>query len=97
MDESTQADSLESELTDEDKQFLSALADRIHRLGMTTPAMFFLESTKPLAYVGSQMMFFFRPLISILWWNPMSYDRMSRLLERRGAVELLIRKLEERA
>ena len=97
MDEIDQADALEQELTDEEKEFLTTLADRIVKMGMLTPAMFFLESSKPLAYVGSQMMYFFRPIISLVWWNPISYDKMSRLLERRGAVELLIRRLEERA
>ena len=96
LNESEQANKLEHQLSDEESEFLDNLADKIVRYGMTAPAMFMLEGTKPMAFLGSQLLHFFRPLVSIVWFNPESYDRLSRLLERRGTVELLLRRLEAR-
>jgi hypothetical protein len=64
---------------------------------MATPAIFFLESMKPLGFVGAQAMHFFRPIVSIVLREPAAYDRLTKLLERRGAVELLLRRLEARS
>jgi len=95
--EQNQADELEATLTDEEKQFLDAIADRIARRRMTAAALFFLESMKPLGWVGSQMMYFFRPFVQALWSDPKTWDRVAKLLERRGSIELLLRRLEARA
>lgn len=92
--EERQANELEAALTDEEKQFLDDIADRIAKRRMTPAALFFLESMKPLGFVGSQVMHFFRPVISALWSNPVTYDRISAVLERRGSIELLLRRLE---
>lgn len=89
-----QADALEEELTDDERAVLDDFADAIHRVGMATPALFFFESMKPLGFVGSQALIFFRPLVQALWRDPATYDRVTRLLERRGAIELLLRRLE---
>ena len=42
-------------------------------------------------------MHFFRPLLTAFVSAPERYDRLAALLERRGAVELLVRRLEARA
>ena len=94
-DEQVQA--LESSLTDEDRVFLDRLADGIARRRLGAAALLFLESMKPLGFLGSQAMIFFRPIVQIVWSDPARYDRVTRLLERRGAIELLLRRLEARA
>ena len=88
---------LEAALSDEERHMLDELADGIARRRMLAPALFFLESVKPLAFVSSQVMHFFRPIVQTIWTNPMTYDRVARVLERRGALELLLRRLEARA
>ncbi len=95
--EDKQALELEKTLTDEEKQFLDEMADRIVRRRMTSAALFFLESMKPLGWMGSQMMYFFRPFVQALWSDPKTWDRVAKLLERRGSIELLLRRLEARA
>jgi hypothetical protein len=93
----TDADALEARLSDEDKQFLDALADGLARRRLTSAALFFLESMKPLNFVTSSMMLVLRPVITTVWSEPARWDRVQRLLEQRGAIELLLRRLEARA
>ena len=92
-----QADRLESELTEDERSLLDRLADGLARRRLGSVAILFLESSKPLGFVASQAMHFFRPIVGALVGKAESYDRLARLLERRGAVELLIRRLEARA
>jgi hypothetical protein len=88
------AAALEVALSDDERALLDELAERIARRRMIAPAIFLLESLKPLAVVSSQALQFFRPIVQAVWTNPMTYDRVARLLERRGSVELLIKRLE---
>jgi hypothetical protein len=39
-------------------------------------------------------MHFFRPVVSAIWSNPVTYDQVSAVLERRGSIELLLRRIE---
>lgn len=96
-DQDQKALALEASLSDEDRAFLDKLADGIVRRRLGAAALFFLESMKPMGFLGSQMMVFLRPLVQIVWSNPATYDRVTRLLERRGSIELLLRRLEARS
>jgi hypothetical protein len=51
---------------------------------------------RPLSFVGSQMMVFLRPMISLIWTDPIRWDQLQRVLEQRGSVEELARRLEAR-
>ena len=73
------------------------LAEGIVKRRLTPAAIFFLESVKPLGYVGSQVLLFFRPIIQTLWSNPHTYDTFASILERRGSIELLLRRIEAKA
>jgi hypothetical protein len=88
---------LEASLGDEDRSFLDQLADGIASRRLTSAALFFLESVKPLGFVGSQMLVFLRPIVAIIWTDPARWDRLTAILERRGSIELLLRRLEARA
>jgi hypothetical protein len=92
-----QADALEGVLADDDRKLLDGLAEGIARRGLATVGILFLESARPLGFVASQVMHFFRPLVAAFADEPDRYDRLTRILERRGAVELLVRRLEARA
>ena len=83
-------------MTADDAAMLDELADAIVRRHLATPALFFLESMRPLSFVGSQMMIFLRPMISLVWTTPHRWDQLQRVLEERGAVEELARRLEAR-
>jgi hypothetical protein len=96
-DEDRRTDELEASLSDEDRAFLDKMADGLARRRLTTVALFFLESMKPLGFLGSQAMIFFRPIVSIVFSSPDAYDRLTRILERRGSLELLLRRLEARS
>lgn len=89
-------DALEASLDDEDRALLDKLADGIARRRLATAALFFLESMKPLGFLGSQAMRFLQPIVQILWTSPETYERVARILERRGSIELLCRRLEAR-
>ena len=62
---------------------------------MTVPAILFLESVKPLSFVGSQALYFFEPMVRALFTVP-EYERFAALLERRDTLEALLVKIETR-
>jgi hypothetical protein len=61
---------------------------------MTVPAIFFLESVKPLSFVGSQALQFFEPMVRALFTVP-EYDRFAYLMERRENLEALLAAIEQ--
>ena len=80
-------------LTAEDGELLDKIAGAVARWGMTVPAVFLLESSKPLNFVGSQFLHFLSPIAhSIL--NARQLDRLAVMLERRETVEELIVRIE---
>lgn len=82
-----------------DEALLDSVAGRIVRMGMAVPAIFFLESAKPLNFIGSQALVFLEPFVKS-FLNIASYDRFTALMEDRSSIErLLIRveKLDEEA
>lgn len=60
---------------------------------MTVPAILFLESVKPLSFVGSQALYFFEPMVRALFSVP-EYERFATMLERRENIEVLLVKIE---
>jgi hypothetical protein len=96
MIEDAQVRALEESLADEDRKFLDDLADGIAKRRLTPAAVFFLESSKPLGWLGSQLLLFLRPIVALVWHDPLRWDRAQRILEKRGAIELLLRRLEAR-
>jgi hypothetical protein len=81
------------ELSPEDAALLDRIAGRIVRLGLATPAIFFLESVRPLSFVASQAMVFFGPLATAILPHQ-DYERLARILEDRGSVEALLVRIE---
>lgn len=60
---------------------------------MAVPAILFLESSKPLSFVGSQFLVFMEPFVKTFFTATL-YDRFAALMEDRDQYELLIRKIE---
>jgi hypothetical protein len=80
--------------TPEDETLVSKVAEKIVRRRMTVPAIFFLESSKPLAFLGGQLLIFLEPFIQTLF-NFRQYQRFAFLMEDRSNWERLIRKVED--
>ena len=80
-------------LTNDDKAFLSKLANKIVELKLITPSIFFLEMVKPLNFIGSQTMVFFGPIISAFVKTD-GYYRAAELFGQHSSVEFLICELE---
>ena len=76
-----------------DAELLDAVAHRVVRMRMSVPAVFFLESIKPMSYVGSQALVFFEPFVQTLF-TVRSYQRFAALLEDRENLERLIQRIE---
>jgi len=89
-------EALEESLTEGERELLDELADGISKRRLTPAALFFCESMKPLGFIGSQVLHFFRPMVEIIWSDPVRYKRLTMVLERRGSIELLCRRLEAR-
>jgi hypothetical protein len=81
-------------VTDKDRALITKLADFVVKRKMSTPAIMFLSVTKPLNFIGSSIMTFFKPTLGVLL-NRYEYDRLEKLLEKRCSIELLINRIEE--
>lgn len=83
-------------LTGQERRLLEKIAAAIVRRRLETPAVFVLESAKPLNYLGSQAMAFFEPVVRGLF-AANDFGRVRRILERRQSVECLLQEIENRA
>ncbi len=72
---------------------LTRLASKIVDRGMTIPAVFALEMMKPLAFIGSQALVFFGPIITTFIRSETYYE-VTELLEDHKNVAFLIDELE---
>jgi len=75
-------------------EILGKIARKVVDLRLTPVAIVILESSKPLSFVGSQMMVFLQPVITAVF--PFrQYDEVTALLEDRANVEALIQTIEK--
>ncbi len=75
-------------------EILGKIARRIVDLRLSPVAIVILESSKPLSFVGSQLMVFLQPVITAVF--PFrQYDEVAALLEDRANVEALIQTIEK--
>ena len=86
----------EDGITEEDRALLAKLSDWLAQRRLETPAILFLESVRPLSFVGAQAMYFLEPFARAIF-NVKDYERLARLLERRSNLELLVRAIEDAA
>ena len=76
-----------------DRQLISNLAEKIVRHGMAVPAIFSLEMVKYMSFIGSQLMVFFGPVITVFIQSE-SFYKLTHLLEERQNIEFLIIEIE---
>jgi hypothetical protein len=84
-----------SDLTEERKaELCTKIAERIVNFRLSPVAIIFLESIKPLSFLGSQLMVFFAPMVGAFTTSPV-YDEMTAFFEDRPNLERLIQRIEE--
>lgn len=83
----------EGPLPEDELAVLDKVAKKVVEKSMTVPAIVFLESVKPLNYVGSQTMVFFEPIVQSLF-NLKDYDTLRSALEKRQTIEIMIQRIE---
>ena len=80
-------------IPDDENRVLDLVARKVVQWKMAVPAIIFLESVKPLNYIGSQTMVFFEPMVQAIF-SFRDYDTFRRAMERRENVERLLQKIE---
>ena len=81
----------------EDAEIASAIdaaARAVVSRGMSAPAILLLESSKPVAFLGSQALHFLDPFVRSLFDAP-RYEILARALEDRENVERLLVRIEQ--
>ncbi|HJN19194.1 MAG TPA: hypothetical protein QGH10_27120 [Armatimonadota bacterium] len=81
------------ELTDD--ELIEKVAEEIVDRRLAAPAIFLLESSKPVTFIASQGLVFLGPFVDAALSVP-SYDQFCDLLEDRSNVEKLIVRIEAR-
>lgn len=76
------------------REIMDRFAQRIVDWRMTAPAILFLESAKPLSFLGNQALVFFQPIVQSIF-NFKTYDEFTEILEDRENLEYLLLKMEE--
>jgi len=81
-------------IPEEEDAVLERVAKKVVQWRMAVPAILFIESVKPLNYIGSQAMVFFEPIVQTIF-NFRDYEVFQRALERRENIENLLQKIEK--
>ena len=76
-----------------DQKIISNLAQEIVNRGMSVPAIFFLESTKYISFIGSQFLIFLGPIATCFVNNQKYYD-FTKILEKKSNIEFLLNEIE---
>jgi hypothetical protein len=82
------------EPTDAQRAIVERLCQQVVARGMTTPALVFLETARPLNYVSSQVLQFFNPILTLVA-DPAACRELAEFLEHRGSIDYLCRRIEE--
>jgi hypothetical protein len=77
----------------EEDAVLERVAKKVIQWNMAVPAILFLESIKPLNYIGAQAMVFFEPIVQSIF-SIKDYDTFRIAMERRENIENLLQKIE---
>ncbi len=85
-----------AELEGDDIALLKKLANYVVRRKMSVPVIMFLESARPLNFIGSQTMVYFKPILT-RFFSIIEYNKIAGILENREAVDILINEIEKLA
>jgi len=80
-------------LTPRQDEIFDRVARRIVELGMAVPAILFLESSKPLSFIGSQFLLFLDPFVRV-FLDSGDYAEFAEAIGDRDNFELFIQRIE---
>ena len=80
--------------TEEQLQTIDHFCEIVTRKKLIVPVSLFLETVRPLNYVGSQILYGLSPIVSV-WIKPQAMNELAQFLENRGAIDFLCKRLEE--
>ena len=83
-----------AEPTPDQRDAVDRVCQEVVRRHLTTPALLFLEMSRPMNYLGSQTMHFFQPMIAALT-NSAAPRHFAEFLEHRGSIDYICRRIEE--
>ncbi|UCC10925.1 MAG: hypothetical protein JSW02_06015 [candidate division WOR-3 bacterium] len=87
-------DEVEFEVTEERKKFLiNKIAQKVVDMRLSPVAIVFLESSKPLSFIGNQFMIFMQPFYRA-FFSYREYEEVAAMLEERKNIETLICEIE---
>ncbi len=72
-----------------DRELVDKLASFIVRRGLSMPAVMVLESSRPVNFLGSQLLAFLEPFATLVF-SRAEYGRFVRLLEQRNCVDFIM-------
>ena len=78
----------------DNQKIISRLAADIVKRGVSVPAIFFLESTKYISFIGSQFLVFLGP-IATCFINNQKYYNYTSIFEDKKNIEFLISEIEK--
>ncbi|MBI5030550.1 MAG: hypothetical protein HZB51_08480 [Chloroflexi bacterium] len=74
-------------------ELIDRFAQRIVETGMTAPAILFLESFKPVSFLGAQLFWFSEPFLNLVI-NPTDLHDFTVLIQDEAGTEALLERLE---
>lgn len=83
----------DEDFNEEELKLLDRVADAVVKRQMTTPAIMFLESVRPLNFLGSQALIFLQPIVGLVI-STAEMERVGQILERRKSIPVLIEMIE---
>jgi len=87
-------DEVEFEVTEERKKILmNKIAQKVVDMRLSPVAIVFLESSKPLSFIGNQFMIFMQPFYRA-FFSYREYEEIAAMLEERKNIEILICEIE---
>ena len=75
-------------------ELIDKISNFIAKKRMAAPAIMTIESLRPLARIGSQLMYFLAPFAEIIF-NVKEYQEFAVLLENEEYIRLLIKRIDE--
>jgi len=83
-----------TEPTPEQNSVVEKVCVEIVRRHLSTPALLFLEMSRPLNFLGAQAMHFFAPFVSAIT-NSEGHRHFAAFLEHRGSIDYIVGRVEE--
>ena len=77
------------------KELMEGLVHRLAKLGLVTPAIAFLEISKPLSFIGSQMLLALEPFLA-LFSEGVAIREYALLFQERRNIEEFLELLEKK-